>query len=159
MKQLFRFGIAAVVVTLSIGAWAEPLWHRSRLPKSIKDKMALAETADQFSLASTNSSPDIISISVRDLIDVYSGRPVKVSGEPLSACFMIGDSELSRRILTSLGLNQAVIQSLSKKSSIVQSKLFWVSDEAEMQECIIKHFPAVGYLNNPTSNNDIEPCF
>lgn len=159
MKTPIKFVIFIFVVCHSLATCAESIWHCSRLPKSATEEVAQENTSNQFSLASTSASPDIINISVRDLIDVYSGRPVKVSGEPLSACFLVGNNEISKKILTNLGLNQAVIQSLSKKSSIVQSKLFWVSDDAEMEDCIVKHFPAVGYLANPTSNSAIEPCF
>jgi hypothetical protein len=110
-------------------------------------------------LLSFNSSAEVIGVSISDLIDVYSGIPVRIGGMPLSACFMSGNDTLSKTALTSLGLQLSTIQALSKKSAIVQTNLHLVATEGQMVLCIEKHFPAVGYLNEPKETNKLQPCF
>ena len=137
--------------------WADPVWHCSRNGEQSKGDI-LAQ-ADQFSLASMGSSEDVIGVSIRDLIDVYSGRPVKIGGEALSACFISGENAGTVSALQSLGLKPAAIQALARKSTIVQSNLYLATDEVQMKTCIAKHFPAVGYLSEPTETVHFMPCF
>lgn len=139
-------------------AWADPVWHCSRNVGIGNEQHSYISTND-FSIASLNSSTDVIGVSISDLIDVYSGVLIRIGGVSLSACFMPSDSTLSKTALTSLGLQPAVIQALSRKSAIVQSNLFLVSTEAQMLTCIEDHFPAVGYLNDPTETDKVQPCF
>ena len=106
-----------------------------------------------------SSAPDVIGVSIRDLIDIYSGVPVRVGDLPLSACFMPGRNQLSLAALQSLGLQSTAIQALARKSAIVQSNLHLVTDEQQMQTCISRHFPAVGYLSQPVNTEKILPCF
>jgi hypothetical protein len=137
--------------------WAEPVWHCSRSADASRT-IEVAQ-ADQFSIASLGSSEKVIGVSIRDLIDVFAGVPVKIGGETLSACFMSGNDSVTVTALTSLGLRASTIQSLARRSSIVQNHLFMVSDEINMQKCIAKHFPAVGYLSLPTETAHVMPCF
>lgn len=147
-----------LVVLLGVGnCWADPVWHCSRNGGASKDNV-LAQ-ADQFSIASMGQSEEVIGVSIRDLIDIYTGVPVKIGGKPLSACFISGHDAITVSALTSLGLKTSVIQALGRKSTIVQSHLFMVSDEVSMQTCIAKHFPAVGYLSKPTETEHVTTCF
>jgi hypothetical protein len=117
------------------------------------------DTSEQFSLASMSSVPDVIGVSIRDLIDIYSGVPVRVGDLPLSACFIPGQDPLSLAALKSLGLQTPAIQALARKSALVQSNLYLVTDEQQMHACISRHFPAVGYLSKPVNTDKILPCF
>lgn len=139
--------------------YADPVWHCSRNSNDSSTSIATPAQEDQFSIASFNSSADVIGVSVRDLIDVYTGTAVRIGGLPLSACFFVGNDELTVSALTSLGLNLKTIESLARKSSIVQSNLYHVHTEAQMGACISKNFPAVGYLNVPTETDNFLPCF
>jgi hypothetical protein len=145
-------------VLLGLGnCWADPVWHCSRNGGASKGNV-LAQ-ADHFSIASMGQSEEVIGVSIRDLIDIYTGVPVKIGGKPLSACFISGHDAITVSALTSLGLKASVIQALGRKSTIVQSHLFMVSDEVSMQNCIAKHFPAVGYLAKTTETEHITTCF
>ena len=138
---------------------AETIWHCSRIKDPTAIHASNKSTLNSFNIASMSNNADVIEISVRDLIDVYSGKSVRVSGEPLSACFLVGDNKMSTEALTALGLKSSVIQAIARKSAIVQAQLYWVSDEDDMERCIAKHFPAVGYLSNMISNESIDSCF
>ena len=105
------------------------------------------------------NSDEVISVSILDLMDVYSGTPVKVGGQSLSACFISGNDAVTATALKSLGLKASAAQALARKSTIVQSHLYGVTDEKGMQTCIAKHFPAVGYLSVPTATAQLMPCF
>jgi len=72
---------------------------------------------------------------------------------------MPSNQELTSSALTSLGLQTATIQALARKSSIIQSHLFFVTNEKQMMACIAKNYPAVGYLEGPTSTDGVRPCF
>lgn len=139
--------------------YADPVWHCSRNNIETSASIATPTPENQFSIASFNSSADVIGVSVRDLIDVYTGTAVRIGGLPLSACFLLGNDELTVSALTSLGLNLKTIESLARKSSIVQSNLYHVHTEAQMGACISKNFPAVGYLNMPIETDNFLPCF
>lgn len=147
------FGIA--------GAHAnEPVWLCSRNDNQtpqIADVQAPNE--HQFSIASINSATDVISVSVRDLIDVYNGTPIRVGGMPLSACFLSADDQLTSKALTSLGLNQASAQALARKNAITQNNLHPVKDEEQMSSCIARNYPAVGYASRFIETSDVLPCF
>lgn len=160
MKQITRQVSCWVACILTVtSVCADPVWHCSRNRNDDRAAMALPEREDQFSLASFSSSTEVISVSVRDLIDIYTGTPVRIGGIPLSACFLSGNDSLTMVALTSLGIKQSTIEALARKSSIVQSNLYYVSDEAQMSTCIGKNFPAVGYISIPTETDKVTPCF
>lgn len=154
MKRSIVF--SAIVLCMS--AWADPVWHCARNASASTQTISAAQE-NQFSIASLNSSDEAIAVSINDLIDVYSGVPVRLGGVPLSACFMPSNQELTSSALTWLGLQTATIQALARKSSIIQSHLFFVTNEKQMMACISKNYPAVGYLEGPTSTDDVRPCF
>jgi hypothetical protein len=145
------------LVTCATSLWADPIWHCSRTGNT--DAQHVADASEQFSLASMSPAPDVIGVSIRDLIDIYSGVPVRVGDLPLSACFMPGQDALSLAALQSLGLQPSAIQALARKSAIVQSNLHLVTDEQQMRTCMSRHFPAVGYLSKPVDTEKFLPCF
>jgi len=151
-----RFLICALLI--SAPTWADPVWHCSANSNAEKNASVQAQE-DYFSLASLNASTDVIGVSISDLIDVYSGVAVRIGGLPLSACFMPGNEGLTSSALTSLGLQPSAIQALARKSSIIQSNLYYVTNDNQMVTCIAQHFPAVGYLAEPTITKAVEPCF
>jgi hypothetical protein len=157
LTQLARCLSTWVMVTCATSLWADPVWHCSRT--GYGEAHSAVDASEQFSLASMSSAPDVIGVSIRDLIDIYSGVPVRVGDLPLSACFMPGRNQLSLAALQSLGLQSTAIQALARKSAIVQSNLHLVTDEQQMQACISRHFPAVGYLSQPVNTEKILPCF
>lgn len=140
----------------------EAVWHCSKTVTTNEDNQLSHRTdndAGGFSLASSGTNPDVINISVMDLMDIYSGEKVTLGGKRLSACFMRGESALNTAALRSLGLKSSVSQTLARKSAIVQSHLYLVTDEREMMACIKDHFPAVGYAHTPTETDEVAPCF
>jgi hypothetical protein len=145
-------------VVLCMPAWSDPVWHCSRNTADSTQTISAAQES-QFSIASLNASAEVIAVSINDLIDVYSGVPVRLGGAPLSACFMPSNQELTSSALTSLGLQTPTTQALARKSSIIQSHLFFVTNEKQMMACISKNYPAVGYLQEPANTNDVSPCF
>ena len=160
MKQM-RQHLSCVIALLftATHACADPVWHCSRNSNDADVAVAAPAQQDQFSIASFNSSADVIGVSVRDLIDIYTGTPVRIGNLPLSACFLSGDHSLSINALTSLGINLGAIEALARKSSIVQNNLYYVNDEIQMSACIARHFPAVGYMSTTTETNKVSPCF
>jgi hypothetical protein len=138
--------------------WADAVWHCSRNSmQNVSENPYIQE--NNFSIASVNASNDAIGISITDLIDIYSGVPVRIGGLALSACYSQNDEILNTSALSSLGLQTSVIQALARKSSIVQNNLYFVAAEEQMLKCIEKHFPAVGYLDESTETETVKPCF
>lgn len=156
-QHLYAFIAAVSAITQ---ASASPIWHCSRTisTESTANAEQIAQQ-DQFSIASFNSSSEAISVSVRDLIDIYTGNPVRVGGLQLSACFLINNQSLTYEALTSLGIQLKTIEALARRNSIAQNNLFYVTDEVQMNTCIAKNFPAVGYLPHPIDTAKILPCF
>lgn len=136
----------------------ETHWHCSRVPDTSTSTGGWPMEGG-FQLASTGMSPHAVTITVLDLLDAYSGKPVRINGRLLTACFMVGDSPLSRRALKSLGLNAGAMQPQARKSALVKSHFQLVTDEHEMRTCIARHYPAVGYLDHVVENDRVVPCF
>lgn len=157
--KLKKIALATICIILNIStAKADAVWHCSRSSNASVQSSAI-DVQDQFSLASMGTSEDVIGISVRDLIDVYSGVPVRVGGRLLSACFLPIEHAETESALSSLGLQAAAIQALARKSAIIQSNLHMVTDEQQMLSCIDRHFPAVGYISKATETDKVMPCF
>ena len=160
MKQMTRrLSCVIALMFAATHACADPVWHCSRNSDDSSAAIATPAQENQFSIASFNSSAEVIGVSVRDLIDIYTGTSVRIGGLPLSACFLIGNDVLTNSALTSLGIKQNTIAALARKSSIIQSNLHYVNDEEQMAACIGRNFPAVGYLSVPKETNKILPCF
>lgn len=148
-----------VIVLLASPVFAQTVWHCSRMPTVDVMTDNRAAPGDLFTLAEQGGADDVIQISVRDLIDVYSGVNVRLSGVPLSACFMPVNNASTVKALRDLGLSADVLSALARKSAIAQSHLYRVTDEAEMKACIAQHQPAVGYLSQTHNTEQLAPCF
>lgn len=152
-------GLACAFVgpALAVGqASAEAVWHCSRQPAP-----AAEPPGDDFGfgLGAVASGHHTISVTLNDLIAVYSGYPLRVSGKPLFACFMPGDEALSLSALNSMGLNASALQILSRRSAIVQRQLEIVTGEAQMHRCMERNAPAFGYFPTEVINTKVAPCF
>lgn len=153
-----KFGFYCLLLLTST-TWAGSVFHCSRNSENSASNYHAPSQENQFSIASVSSAADVINISIRDLIDLYSGHPVHISGKPLSACFMPSNEALTSNALKELGLRVTTIQALSRKNSIVQTNLHLVTDEKQMLQCIGKYFPAVGYASEMTVTELLAPCF
>jgi hypothetical protein len=142
---------------------AQSVWHCSRqtdLDQSGAGSYQAEQSRDDtFQIASMSVNTDVIGITLRDLMDVYAGVPVRIGGKPLTACFNNNNEPSSTEALSSLGLNANAMSALSRKSAIVRSQLKWVSDEDDMMHCISRNFPAVGYFTAPQDTAEVSPCF
>jgi hypothetical protein len=142
---------------------AQSIWHCSRQPEvgqldGVSQQAELAPE-DTFQIASMSANVDVIGVTLRDLMDVYRGVPVRIAGKPLTACFNNDNSPASVEALSSLGLNANAMAALARKSAIVRSQLQWVSNEEDMMRCIARHFPAVGYFTETQDTAEVAPCF
>jgi hypothetical protein len=147
------------LLLLNNATWADTTWHCSRnVHNAMHSQMASAEK-DQFSIAAVGSAPDVINVSIRDLLDLYSGVTVRISGLTLSACFMPSNRALTSSALNELGLNASTMLALSRKNAIVQNNLHLANDEVDMLRCIENNFPAVGYMSTTTESELVAPCF
>lgn len=144
------------------GVHAQAVWHCSKLSNTSEtasaSQYAIAKE-DVFSVASSSAN-DVVGITVRDLIDAYSGLPIQIGGgRYLTACFMTDNSPTSQAALESLGLNRSAMMALARKSTIVRSQLQWVSNGEGMLRCMVQHYPAVGYFKNARETSEVAPCF
>lgn len=141
---------------------AELVWHCSRFPRvteTVSADQPSAEAEMPFQIA-TLSNTNVVGISLKNLMDVYSGVTVYIDeGKPLMACFRNDGSAISRAALASLGLNEDTMMALARKSSIARSHLEWVSDEVGMQRCMRRNYPAVGYFKGEQDIAEVAPCF
>ena len=153
-----RIYLVLFISVITSASFADTVWHCSRDPLQ-KDVNTKQPADNQFSLAAVSNATDVIHISLRDLYDVFSGINVQLSGVSLSACFRLDDEELTEDALKSLGLPLSTVQRMAKQASIVNSHFYSVRSENEMSECIGKHYPAIGYLNNPLNTEHMAPCF
>ena len=137
---------------ISLGVNADSVWHCSR------SDMQLADASEQFTLASLGER-EVIRLALPDLYSVYLGQPVKVSGMPLSACFIADEKKLPIATLQSIGVSINTVKALARKSNIAENHLHIVKDESAMLACIAKHHPAIGYLPKAMHTEAIGPCF
>lgn len=134
-------------------ALADPIWHCS---KSVVKSKGRASRVVDFNLSNAN----IITIELSNLYSLYGGEEVPMSGgKILKGCFLNKHNGLSEEAMDLLGLNLPTLIAMSQKSSIVDNHLRSVSDEEEMQICIEKNHPAVGYLSEVKETDWIAPCF
>lgn len=156
------WAIAATCLLTGV-AHAQIVWHCSKQQalsaSPLPETIATVEQNDLFQIASMGSNPEVIGITLRDLMDVYSGLPVRIGGRPLKACFLNDNGTSNRDMLESLGLNANSMSALARKSAIVRSHLEWVSNEADMMRCMNKNHPAVGYFTEPHETDEVAPCF
>lgn len=163
MTALRQLIVGTAWLLIASASQAQSIWHCSRqsdLGQSGLDADQAEQSSDDtFQIASMGSNPEVIGITLRDLIDVYSGMPVRIGGKPLTACFNNDNSATSTDALSTLGLNANAMSALARKSAIVRSQLQWVSNDEDMMRCITRNFPAVGYFPEPKDTDGISPCF
>jgi len=56
-------------IVLCISAWSDPVWHCARNTSNSTQTIS-ATQENQFSIASLNSSSEVIAVSINDLINV-----------------------------------------------------------------------------------------
>lgn len=163
MTAFRKLIIGSVWLIIASLSHAQSVWHCSRQADLglIEGEAQQAEQApdDTFQIASMSANVDVIGVTLRDLMDVYAGVPVRIGGKPLTACFNTDKRPVSADALSSLGLNANAMSALARKSAIVRSQLQWVSNEDDMMRCISRHSPAVGYFPEPKDTAEISPCF
>lgn len=146
-------GIAALAFLWSLSAQADPVWHCSRTGVQV------ADAGDNFTLAALDTEREVMRISLRDLYSAYQGKTVKASGLTVSACLIAGNHPMTKAAMRSIGADAQVLEKMSQKSALVQSNVYVVHNEQDMQACMTKHFPAIGYLPQATHTEAIGPCF
>jgi hypothetical protein len=162
----------AVSILLAVAGWSlilpeglaqTAIWHCSKLSAvqaaTHTSQATKVDTANDFTLAAYAADDDVISVSLPEILDVYSGRRVTLGHMELSACLLQGQNELTQQALNSLGINAATARILAKKNSLIQTNLFVVANEEQMVQCISRHFPSVGYLARRFENTEMAPCF
>lgn len=158
LRGMTRAGLLLLVM-LALPAWADMVWHCSRAPMAEQVAGSRPESGELFALAQQEGADDVIQISVTDLIDVYSGVSVRLSGLPLSACFMPVNDPTTVKAMRDLGLSADVSSALARKSAIARNNLYRITDEEEMKACIKRNHPAVGYFNRAQVTEQLAPCF
>jgi hypothetical protein len=133
-------------------------WHCSKHPHAPEFELAMADDEDDF-FDLTQASPSTLGVSLPDLIDVYNGRRVQMGSRHLTACFMVGQHALNHSAQERVGLQWASLQQLQRRSAISHNHVRMVQTESEMLQCIANHYPAVGYLSQPTETAAVAPCF
>jgi hypothetical protein len=136
-------------------------WHCSKHPGQMEFDLATAspgqEADDLFDLTPTHTGA--VGLSLPDLMDAYSGRPVQMGSQQLTACFMVGQTPLNQSAQERVGMQWPALQQQQRRSSVRSSHVRMVQSEAEMLQCIANHYPAVGYLSQPTNTSSVGPCF
>jgi hypothetical protein len=133
-------------------------WHCSKHPHAPEFELANAGDEDDF-FDLTQANPNIVGVSLPDLIDVYNGKRVQMGNRPLTACFMVGQHALNHSAQERVGLQWGSLQQLQRRSAISHNHVHMVQTESEMLQCIANHYPAVGYLSQPTETATVAPCF
>jgi hypothetical protein len=163
MTALRPLIVACACLLSASPSQAQSVWHCSRQADLGQFEgawhQAEKDTDDTFQIASMSTNVDVIGITLRDLMDVYAGVPVRIGGKPLTACFNNDNDPFSQDALSSLGLNANAMSALARKSTIVRNSLKWVSNKDDMLQCISSNFPAVGYFSTPQDTADVSPCF
>jgi hypothetical protein len=135
-------------------AQAAPTWHCS------KSDVQVADASDNFTLASLPLSREVIRISLRDLYEAYQGAEVTMSGgQKLTACVATEDLALTVAAMTSIGSPLVTNKALANDWRTRFYSVHAVKNESDMQSCIVKNHPAIGYLSRPTHLEALGPCF
>lgn len=137
---------------LAQSAIAGPVWHCSR------SHVQIADASDDFTLAALTVEREVIKIALQDLYGVFREQQVRMNGNLLlSACVIAAESKLTTSALQTIGVKPPPFGGWNPEKKIRTIHL--VHDESEMQACISKNHPAIGYLAVSTHTEDIGPCF
>lgn len=147
-------------------AHSDPIWHCSR---SLEEGLANELRNDtESSTEKVKSTRDItfdeseqrtISIQIIDLFNAYSGGTVFMGTEPLSACFLDRGHSLTTLAMSTLDIDPSSLTALSNSDSIVRSRVIPTRNNSQMESCIAKNHPAIGYLAEIVETDKIGPCF
>lgn len=156
-RSLLLLGLLVQLSTPAHAQTATAHWHCSKPGQPAALEQPVVSQDDVFDLSTTANN--VVGVSLTDLMDVYSGRPVYMGNRHLTACFMAGHTPLNQSAYTRIGMQWTALQQLQRRSAIAQSHLRMVTSEAEMLQCIAQYSPAVGYLSHPTVTEQVSPCF
>jgi len=158
--DLFKIVLIMLLSSISIAAHSEAIWHCSRSIETEKTQDASSENGSSLDSTSFDESERrTIEIQIIDLFQVYSGGIVSMGDKPLSACFLDRGNSLTTNAMGMLDIDSSSLASLANTDSIVKSKVIPVRNEAQMQECIAKNHPAIGYFSQVIESDQIGPCF
>jgi hypothetical protein len=170
LKRLVMYWLATVAPTglLGTSAHAQPMptnantatahWHCSKHPNAQEATLTNASVTDDF-FDLTSSRHDTVGVSLTDLIDVYNGQIVLMGHRQLTACFLAGHHALNQSAQERVGLQWTSLEQIQRRSAIDYKHVRMVQSESEMLQCIATHYPAVGYLSQPTVTVAVAPCF
>ena len=142
---------AAVALIHGCALAQQPVWHCSRT------NIKVADASESFTLAGLGLDREYIQISIRDLYNAYHGMAVHLGEQRLSACIG-GDAQSTKAAMESLGIPTNSLLFLAQRT-LLSAKIYSVRDEKDMESCIAKHHPAIGYLKQATVTEAIGPCF
>lgn len=152
-RSSWLLNICVSTFLFTFSAQAEPVWHCSRTGVQV------ADANNNFTLAALATEREVVRISLRDLYSAYQGQTVKASGLTVSACLIAGDYPTTKAAMKSIGADAQVLEKMSRKSTLIQGNVYLVQNEQDMQACMTKHYPAIGYLPQATHNEAIGSCF
>lgn len=159
-RPYLSFLIAISSIALSFSAYAEPIWHCSRSPETSQDTKETNENLANISNTNFDESENrTIEIQIIDLLNAYSGGTVFMGDRPLAACFFDRASSLTAVAMSSIDVDPSSLASLSNSDAIVKSNIFPVRNEKQMETCIAKNHPAIGFLAEVVETDTIGPCF
>jgi len=159
MNLLRSLAIGQLLLVSSVALNAQTIWHCSKQSAVwVADQRAQKAMApeDVFQIASINTHPSVIGITLRDLMDAYSGVPVRVSGQALTACVM---REPQSTALESLGIGSGQAASLPQINREGPQPLQWVNTTDDMLSCMLNNHPSVGYFTEFIETPEVLPCF
>lgn len=160
MMRHFSKLCSLLIFATSLTVQAEPIWHCSRSQDSEQEKSKISQpTSTIDSLSFDESEKRTIEIQIIDLLNVYSGGTVYMGDRPLLACFYERGNPLTALAMSTLDIDPASLASLANSDAIVKSKVIPVRNETQMEICIAKNHPAIGFLPEVVESDRIGPCF
>lgn len=149
-----------LLCVISLAAKSEAIWHCSRSIEAEPTQDSSSKNTASGDLTNFDESERLtIEIQIIDLFQAYSGGTISMGIKPLSACFLDRGNPLTRNAMGMLDIDPSSLASLANTDSIVQSKVIPTRNEAQMESCIAKNHPAIGYLSQVIETDQIGPCF
>ena len=160
MMRHFSKLISLFIIATSLCVKAEPIWHCSRSPDIEQEISTISQTSSTInSMSFDESEKKTIEIQIIDLLNVYSGGTVYMGDRSLLACFYDRGNPLTEVAMSTLDIDPSSLSSLANADAIVKSKVIAVRNEKQMEICIAKNHPAIGYLSEVIESEHIGPCF
>lgn len=149
-----------LVGMMFIPAYADPIWHCSRSPEEpLVNETSNEKKSKTDGINFDESEQRTISIQIIDLFNAYSGGTVFLGTEPLSACFLDRGHSLTSLAMSTLDIDPSSLTALSNSDSIVKSRVIPTRNNSQMESCIARNHPAIGYLAEVVETDKIGPCF